>query len=336
MRARAAVQLVGLALLTLSCRGPSPDAVPWARSTASGPSERWGQAAAHDRAENRMLLFGGEWRRGQLADLWSLELEAMTFERLEPTGELAPSPRSDMANVLDERRRRWILIGGRVGFDTSQSEVWSLDLETHAWARLPDLPAPRHDIQAATDGRRAWIFGGTGMLFQSTDELWELDLEADAWRVLPTGAERPTARTSYAIAAHGGFVYVHGGHDVVRAFSDTWRYDLAGGTWEQLEVDGAAAANAHPAVAFDAECGALVTSGGDNLDNFTVGLTEVLTLGSRPRFTRLPASMLPPPRDHASLVIDSDRRLLLFGGGALGDGLETRDDLWVRPLGGCL
>lgn len=326
-------RLVPFGLALIACGQPSTSS-PWTRSSAVGPEERWGQSAVLDAERNRMLIFGGEWRRGQFHDVWSLDLDAMQFEELAPQG-IGPTSRSDGANVLDAARGRWILIGGRVGFDRSLREVWSFDLAAERWTQLPDLPSQRHDVQATSDGRHAWIFGGTGMLFQSTNELWEMDLETNAWRVLPADGPRPTPRTSYAIAYSEGFVYVHGGHDVVRAFSDTWRYDLMAMRWEQLHAEGGAAGNAHAAVTFDAECNAIVMMGGDNLDNFTVSTSEVLVLGAHPTFHRIAASALPPPRDHASLVLDDRRRLIVFGGGSLGDGLDTYDDLWTYPLGAC-
>ena len=77
-------------------------------------------------------------------------------------------------------------------------------------------------------------------------------------------------------------------------------------------------------------------SGGDNLDNFDVAFTDRLTLGGSPAFARVHTSAMPPPRDHASLIVDGGhRRLVLLGGGSLGDGLGLRGDAWIYPLGAC-
>jgi len=78
-------------------------------------------------------------------------------------------------------------------------------------------------------------------------------------------------------------------------------------------------------------------TGGDNLDNFDVAFTDGVILGDNARFARLPTSKLPPARDHASSIIDSTRRkLIVFGGGSLGDGLGLLGDAWTYQLGGCL
>ncbi len=282
-----------------------------------------------------MLVFGGDQRGGQRADVWALDLESDVWARVE-TGP-GPAPVSDLAEILDVARDRWIFVGGRRGLGRSIDEVWSLDLATNEWTQHAPGPSARHDVSGATDGSRAWVFGGAGALAQSQGDLWELDLATMAWRVLPAPGDHPIARTSYAWAFHEGFLYLHGGHDVARAFSDTWRYDLAQERWERLEVEGGAAANAHTAHALDDACGAMIMSGGDNLDGFVTGTSAVLALGAHPRMIRLPASALPTPRDHASLVLDPVRRRLVFyGGGALGEGLDTFEDAWAYPLGACL
>jgi hypothetical protein len=280
-----------------------------------------------------MLVFGGESADGKKNDVWALDLGKLSWSRVD-TGS-GPGPRSDLASVLDPARHRWIFVGGRIGLATSIVDVWSLDLESGEWKQLANGPSPRHDIPSATDGKRAWIFGGAGDLFQSLDDLWELDLTTDTWRELPKGDVHPTARTSCALGYYGGSLYLHGGHDVAQVFKDTWRYDLSTEQWTKLDVEGEAAANAHFGYAVDSKCGRMMLSGGDNLDNFVVSFTESLVF-DEPRFVRLPARSLPPPRDHATLVIDPARRnLVLYGGGSLGDGLDTFSDAWLHPLGDC-
>ncbi len=282
-----------------------------------------------------MLVFGGQAPSSQLNDVWAFDLAAQTWA-LVPTLGTAPGVRSDLASVLDSTRDRWLFVGGRVGFDLSIDEVWSLSLATNEWTRLPAGPSARHDIAAATDGSRMWVFGGAGVLFQSLDDLWEFDLATNTWRLLPTSDPHPVARTSYALAYHQGALYMRGGHDVARAFNETWRYDLAASKWEQLATTGGAAAHAHFGFVYDAQCASIFMSGGDNLDNFVVGTTEVLKLGNQPTFTRLRASRIPAPRDHSSLVLDETRRqLILMGGGSLGDGLDTFGDTWTYSLAAC-
>ena len=322
------------ALLCGCASGEQPGTPPWTRIDTSGVAGRWGHVAVYDGARDRLLTFGGENAAGQLDETLALDLSTRRFARLPTTG--TPSPRTDLAGVLDAPRDRLVVVGGRQGLATSIGEVWALDLPTGAWRRLPDGPSPRHDISAATDGQRAWIFGGAGELFQSLDDLWELDLATDAWRLLPGDGDRPSARTSGAIAFHDGAVIVDGGHDVAMVHNDAWRYDLAARRWSRLRPSGSSVAGAHFGVAFDAGCAALYLSGGDNLDNFDVSFTDALVLGAAPRFARVPTSKLPPVRDHPSLVLDSRRRtLVLYGGGRLGDGLPTLDDAWAYALAGC-
>ena len=317
--------------------GLDPDAPAWSALSTDGVPARWGHVAVYDAARDRMLVFGGEGSDGQRSDLWALDLASRSWSPVDAAPGPAPSPRTDLAGILDAPRDRLVLIGGRVGMATSIAEVWALDLASRQWSPLAAGPSARHDVSAATDGQRAWVFGGAGVLFQSLDDLWELDLATDTWRLLPDGGARPSARTSGAFVHDRGALYLYGGHDVSQVQRDGWRYDLAAGRWARLTPTGGSVAGAHFGVALDAACDTLLLSAGDNLDNYDTALTDGLVLGASPRFARLPTSVLPPPRDHATLVLDPSRRqLILYGGGSLGDGLGLRSDAWWYPLGRCL
>ncbi len=329
-----------LALMLASCNGDlDPNAPAWQQVSTGALPARWGQVAVDDQRRDRMLVFGGDdgsASNAQLNDLWALELTALTWDRLHVQAGAAPSPRTDLASALDLLRDRWIIIGGRVGLGTSIGETWALDLKTLVWKELPQLPTARHDVPATSDGGRAWVFGGAGVLFQSLDDLWELDFATDTWTQLPDDGVRPPARGSSSLAYSSGSIYMFGGHDVAVVHRDAWRYDLAKKRWFQLEPGGAAVAVAHFGYATDPICNELFLSGGDNLDNFDVAFTDRLALGGSPRFARVHTSAMPPPRDHASLIVDGGhRRLVLLGGGSLGDGLGLRGDAWIYPLGAC-
>jgi hypothetical protein len=328
---RPVVILFGLAMLACSDFG-----TPWQPIDTAGVTPRWGHVALHDRARDRMLVLGGETEDdGPIGDVLALDLATLAWSPVATTS--APEPRTDFAALIDAPRDRVIVIGGRRGLATSVPDVSALDLGSGAWSTLPTGPSARHDVSAVTDGVHAWIFGGAGDFLQSLDDLWELDLASDAWRLLPAGTTHPSARTSYAIALADGAIWIHGGHDATTPMHDTWRYLLDEGRWERVEPAGNTVAAAHFGFGYDPHCNALVTTGGDDLDQFDVSFTDALVLDpAAPRFERMHASVMPPPRDHASLMIDeARRRMILFGGGRAGDGLGTRSDAWMRALDEC-
>jgi hypothetical protein len=311
-----------------------PSAPAWTQLPTAGVTPRWGQTAQYDALRDRMLVFGGEHRGGQLSELLILHLDTLAWESIDTTASLAP--RTDLASALDTLHDRFILIGGRQGLATSIDEVWALDLATNTWSQLPAGPPPRHDVAAASDGVHAWVFGGAGDFLQSLQDFWELDFRTDTWRELPQPGDRPPARGSNALVYLEGAVYLVGGHDVSSVQRDAWRYDLAAEQWSRVDFGSSPTAWAHFGYAVDTTCRRLLLEGGDNLDNLDTSLGTRLPLGPSTNFSLLPVSVLPPPRDHPSMILDASRhQLVLFGGGMLGDGLGTLGDAWALPLGAC-
>jgi N-acetylneuraminic acid mutarotase len=179
------------------------------------------------------------------------------------------------------------------------------------------------------------VYGGAGRFLEALDDLWQLDFDTDTWHQLPQPGARPSARGSNAIAYAGGALYLVGGHDDTSAQRDAWRYDLTAQSWTRLAPASSPPAWAHFGQAVDVVCGNLVLEGGDNLDNEDTSLGTTFALAT-PAFARLQTSNLPPPRDHPSMIVDTNRhQLVLFGGGTLGDGLGTLGDAWTFPLGDC-
>lgn len=311
-----------------------PSAPAWTRIDTPGVAPHWGQTATYDARRDRMLVFGGENSGGQQSELLVLHLDTLQWEHVTTSPMLGG--RTDLASAIDTVRDRLVIIGGRIGLTDSIDEVWALDLTSNQWARLPSGPAARHDVPAASDGAHAWVFGGAGEFLQSLQDLWQLDFATDTWQMLPGGADVPPARGSSALVYFDNGIYLVGGHDVSMTQHDVWRYDLKQKEWARLYPAGTPPAWAHFGYAVDGVCGALVLVGGDNLDNEDTALGTNLALRPTPVFALLPASRLPPPVDHASLIIDGmRRRLVLFGGGTLGDGLNTLSDAWTYSLGAC-
>jgi hypothetical protein len=307
---------------------------PWQQVPPGPLPGRWGHVAVYDEKRDRMLVFGGQSESSLLADTWALDLATLSWQQL-PTNP-GPSQRTNLAAVLDRARDRLVIVDGRVGVATPLSDVWALDLATNTWTESAEAPPARLDLPLATDGQRAWIFGGVGQPLQSLDDLWQLDLSTDHWQPLPDDGVRPPARGSSAMAFWNGGVYLIGGHDYAAVYRDVWRYDLAAQRWEELSASGGMVAAAHFGYAFDPACNAEVLSSGDNLDNYDVALTDALTVADPTGFSLIPSSKMPPPRDHASMIEDLSRRqLVLFGGGRLGDGLGLLGDAWTLELGAC-
>jgi hypothetical protein len=311
----------------IDSNGPAWHAI----STGAVPP-RWGQVAVWDRMRDRMVVFGGDGAK-QRNDMWALDLAKYEWTEIAQSG---PGPRTDLAAVMDVPRDRMIIIGGRVGFATSIDEVWAFSFVASTWAKLPSGPPARHDVPATTDGTKMWVFGGAGAFLQSLDDLWELDLATDTWRQMPDTGVRPSARTSGAFEFIDGSLYAVGGHDATSTKRDAWRYELAAGRWSKLDASGDLIGGAHFGHALDEKCGAIVLSGGDNLDNYDTSFTDELLVRGTARYQTIATSTLPPARDHPSMIFDGvRRRLILYGGGSLGDGVGVLNDAWFLPLGDC-
>ncbi len=307
------------------------DGIAWTRVEGSGPIPRWGHVAVFDPSRGQVVAFGGSSPWGPLGDVWTYSLAESTWTPVEIDGD-RPAPRFTAAGIADPARDRFVMLGGW-SEGAATEEAWAFSLEAHRWARLPGGPPARFDAAAATDGVRAWFFGGFDGDGVARDDLWELDLGTDTWRPMPAGQARPSPRTNVGFGFVAGVLLLVGGHDESGLTTGAWRYDLTNEAWTELEPDGLPTAGAHVASAGDECCGAILLYGGDNDDAVDVPFLEAMTFEGR--FARVPPlEDLPPARRHAAIALDPrSRTLVLFGGWSGAD--ETLGDTWTLSLGAC-
>jgi RHS repeat-associated protein len=209
----------------------------WTRLAVSGPSARFGHAAALDPATDRLYVFGGTSSESgpTLDDLWVLESASGAGQprwlSLAAEGD-APSARRDAGLAHDPRSGRLVLFGG-----TAEDEA------------LDDV---RVLVPDAASG-------------------------APSWQRLSPAGEGPAARFGAAVAYDPASerLLVYGGSNGAVAeglnyvFSDAWLLTGAGATglpeWVRVHGGGTAPAGRFsPAAAFSGGANRLVVAGGGN------------------------------------------------------------------------
>ena len=154
------------------------------------PLKRCLHHAVYDRLGHSMIMYGGQ-SEGAQKDIWAFDLEEHTWTDL--TSEDSPPGRWFAAAVYDARNHRFLMFGGNRGGEAGTTdEVWTFDLQTHAWTRLEaDGGAPLKRTRAAavyveTEDRMV-VFGGAEGT--ALDDMWSLEGLSP-----PTSVEDQTSR----------------------------------------------------------------------------------------------------------------------------------------------
>jgi hypothetical protein len=118
----------------------SAGAMRWVRFDATGetPSPRAEVGYAQTADLSRAFLFGGHVESSTSAELFVLDLETLSFERLWPAAGATgpgPAPRRGAAVALDEGLGQVLVFGG-VGDAGPLNDLWSFDLQDRSWSQL--------------------------------------------------------------------------------------------------------------------------------------------------------------------------------------------------------
>ncbi len=238
-----------------------------------GPAPRYFAAAAYDAASDSFYVYGGDTNPSALTidvstEVW--KFSGGTWQEVSVSGQ-APAPnRLFVGYTHDSKRNKLIVYGGQVGdFVTAGNrDLYSLDLASGAWSKLSDGtsgPSGRFSAQMTYDkeGDQYIIMGGHADLGVAND-VWAFDPNASAFSNLWAGdtftgaalgclgnaQEIPkdyvTEDLSGPERRSGGFLgYAQGGlwlfggeSDCSDHLDDTWRFDLASSSWDEVLAAG--------------------------------------------------------------------------------------------------
>ncbi|KAI6670844.1 hypothetical protein NL676_005729 [Syzygium grande] len=127
--------------------------------------------------------------------------------------------------------------GGRKPVGPPAYAITVFDPEAGTWDLLdpvPDYPdgLPLFCRLASCDGELVALGGWHPARYEPVADVFVYDFAARRWR---RGASMPRATSFFAVGAHGGRVYVAGGHDEGKnALRSAWAYDVGRDEWAEL------------------------------------------------------------------------------------------------------
>jgi hypothetical protein len=280
-------------------------------------------------------------------------------------GSMYPEPRAAATLVYDDSAGDFVLFGGWKQFRAAPVlEPWLLDATTAEWAPLEGTfePSGRELAPAVPVDSIGGIVvvGGTpdqtnscaawNRVMSSPVDLWMLDVDAGSWERLEATGEVPD-RWGHAVAYDPGedLVVLFGGvgtdFDRNRStlLADTWVFDLAASTWEQVDTPVAPSARSCPGMVYDPVHDSILLWGGST--ESTAGDTSVWRFDASSRvWTELPpiGETGPEPRWlHRMVTLGGSGEVLMVGGmswqetdieGGTTTDIAVSDEVWRLDL----
>lgn len=196
----------------------------------------------------------------------------------EPVGENLPKPLYGQASVAFQDDL--FVIGGTSGF-RYYMDVHHLDITKRNWNLLTSVPealdfiqnnaehpAPRYRHEVVIYNNKIYVFGGgTATECDKFQFIYAFNLHKKSWERIKTIGPFPEERKCHSCVKDDKFVFVMGGLNQDKMFSDAWKLDLESLKWNQMPFDMAQPVYFHSS-AIDEEEGKIVTFGGvTNLEN---------------------------------------------------------------------
>ena len=304
------------------------------------PAPRIHPAAVYDPQAHTMVLFGGRADNGDRNDVWSFDIAGAVWSEIAAGGETAPGPRFTHNAVYDSGAHRMLIWSGRhVGSDGSffLNDVWAFDLAMHTWSELvaPDpKPLDRYGTAAIYDPRAHALVNFAGFTSSGRfDDTWRFDLASSSWTDISPASgplERCLHSGSYDAVGHRMIIY--GGQSGGRALDDIWALDLQTNEWRELSPDDRPEGRIFTSHVYDRRNHRVIIFGGnkerDGVEAFS-DETWAFDLASQ-TWAAMETAVTPAARQAAaSVYVESEDRLLLFGGSGGGDKFG---DLWSLSM----
>lgn len=244
---------------------PSPNSslYPWSQrrlnfsSPETNPFPRYGAAInAVASKEGDIYMMGGLIDGSTVkGDLWMIESSGGSLSCFQiATVSEGPGPRVGHASLLVGNA--FIVFGGDTKINESDAlddTLYLLNTSSRQWSRaIPPgtRPSGRYGHTLNILGSKLYVFGGQVEGFFFNDliafDLNQLQNPSNKWEVLtqnsheggPPEGQIPPARTNHTVVSYNEKLYLFGGTNGVKWFSDVWTFDPRANTWTEMDCVG--------------------------------------------------------------------------------------------------
>lgn len=274
------------------------------------PPARDAASMAFDSTRNQTILFGGFSNGQSLNDTWSWDGTKWT----QHFPETSPPGRQFGAMAFDPSTNQIVLFGG-AGNSGNLGDTWTWD-GTNWTEQLPvSSPSARTGASMAFDSinNLLILFGGfSGST--SMNDTWNWN--GSNWVQLLDGSTNSPPARSFATMAFGPTVnqmILFGGFGTVTRINDTWSWDGATTTWTELNdgSSGAPPARSNAVMGYDPVNDLNILFGGQSNSG---DLGDTWSWDGTTWSVPASITTSPSARDSASMALDANNNLILFGG----------------------
>lgn len=157
----------------------------WTEKAPSPPTRSW-FAITYDKANDRVVLFGGERFGGDLNDTWTYDYDTDTWRNTAPAK--APPGRHYSSMAYDPVSHRSILFGGAPGaqnVEKAMCDTWAYDLAKNTWTELSPKTSPPargwHAMAFDEAIGKIVLFGGGPDRNHFQNDTWVFDSSSNNW-----------------------------------------------------------------------------------------------------------------------------------------------------------
>jgi len=185
----------------------------------------------------KLWMFGGYSGQVFSNTLYYMGITSEKCILAKPCGEI-PTGRSAHVGVTCDDKM--YIFGGWDGI-TQNNQLFSLDFETMAWARIHSdiAPLPRCSHAAAVSESRKmlYVFGGYGGKINNYfNDLWAYNFQTQKWIEMPCRGNAPSPRSRMRMIEWDEKLFMFGGWDKTSHFEDLFQYDIASGIWTKMNI----------------------------------------------------------------------------------------------------